>query len=90
MTWQITQPEHLLGAVRIALTQGAQFLIGRIAPNGPILQEPSLSYVHKASWGMAAAGVDRDTIVRLLDWADREALRENGDFYLPGEPPEYK
>jgi len=90
MTWRISDPAHLLGAVRIALAQGAQFLVSRIAPNGPILREPSLSYVHKASWGMYAAGVDHDTIARLLDWLQTEALRENADFYIPGEPPEYK
>jgi len=90
MTWRIAPPEHLLGAMRISLAQGAQFFLGRIAPNGPILREPVLSYVHKASWGMYAAGVDHDTIARMLDWAQKEALRENGDFYIPGEPPEYK
>jgi len=90
MTWRIANPEHLLGALRISLAQGGQFLVGRVAPNGPILREPNLSYVYKASWGMYAAGVDHDTIARLLDWAQKEALRENGDFYIPGEPPEYK
>jgi len=70
--------------------RGGQFLKGRIAPNGPILRECNLSYVHKSTWGMYAAGVEHGTIAKLLDWADREARRETGDFYLPGEPPEYK
>ena len=90
MTWQITNPSHLLGAMRISLAQGGRFLTSRIAPLGPILQEPNLSYIHKASWGMYATGVDHDTIARLLDWAQKEALQDNGDFYLPDEGPEYK
>ena len=90
MTWPIADPAHLLGAMRVSLAQGGNFLTSRIAPNGPILQEPNLSYVYKATWGMYAAGVDHGTIARLLDWVQREALRDNGDFYLPGEPPEYK
>jgi len=90
MTWRIADPEHLLQALRTSLVQGGQFLTSRIAPNGPILGEPNLSYVYKASWGMYAADVDHDTVARLLDWADTEALRPNGDFYIPGEPPEYK
>ena len=90
MDWRITHPEHLSGAMCIALAQGGRYLESRVAPNGPILGEPCLSYVHKASWGMYAAGVDHDLIARLLDWIDREALRDNGDFYLAGEPPEYK
>jgi hypothetical protein len=90
MTWRITDPQHLLGAVRVALAEGAQFLVSRIAPNGPILREPCLSYVHKASWGMYAAGVDHDVIARMMDWIQSETLRDNRDFYLPGEPPEYK
>jgi len=90
MHWRITDPSHLVGALRVSLCQGGQFLTSRIAPNGPILKEPNLSYVHKASWGMYCAGVDRDTIARLLDWAQKEALRDNGDFYVPDERPEYK
>ena len=90
MDWRITDPAHLLRAVRISLQQGGQFLVSRIAPDGPILQERNLSYVHKSSWGMYAAGVDHQTIARLLDWAQKEALQKNGDFYFPEEPPEYK
>jgi len=90
MDWRITDPEHLLGALRIALAQGGQFLASRLAPNGPILRERNVSYVHKASWGLYAAGADPATIARLLDWAQQKALRRNGDFYFPDEPPEYK
>ena len=90
MNWRITDPAHLLGAMRTSLQQGGDFLTGRIAPGGPILQQRNLSYVHKTTWGMFAAGVDHQTIARLLDWARQEALQENGDFYFPEEPPEYK
>jgi len=90
MTGLIADPAHLLGALRVALVQGGNFLASRIAPNGPILRERNVSYVHKASWGMYAAGVDHDTISRLLDWAQREALRPSGDFYFPEEGPEYQ
>ena len=90
MDWRIADPVHLLGAMRISIAQGGRFLAGRVAPNGPILGEPNLSYVHKTVWGMYAAEIDHDLIARLLDWAQQEALRENGDFYVPGEPPEYK
>ena len=90
MNWRITDPAHLLGAMRISLRQGAEYLVGRIDPNGPILRDRSVSYMHKASWGMYCSGVDHDVIARLLDWAEEEALRENGDFNFPEERPEYK
>lgn len=90
MHWRISEPAQLLEAIRICLQRGGQFLRSRVAPNGPILDQPSLSYVSKPSWGMYAAGVDHDTIARLLDWAQQEGLRENGDFFIPGERPEYK
>jgi len=90
MTWRIADPQHLLGAMRVSLARGAHFLLGRLAPNGPILGEPSLSYVSKASWGMYAAGVDHDVIARMLDWVQQETLRENRDFFIPGEPVGYK
>ncbi len=90
MNWRISDPEHLLGAIRLSLHEGGRFLASRVAPNGPICREPLLSYVHKATWGMYAADVNHALIARLLDWAQLEALRDNGDFYLPGEAPEYK
>lgn len=81
---------HLLNAIRISLQQGGSFLVNRCAPRGPIMREPNLSYIHKASWGMYAAGVDRALIAKLLDWAWEHALQPNGDFYFPNEGPEYK
>ena len=90
MSGTITDPSHLLGAMRVSLSQGGNFLKNRMAPNGPIMREPNLSYIHKASWGMFAAGVDDRIIARLIDWAEENALQENGDFYIPGEGPEYK
>lgn len=90
MTWQISDPAHLLSAMRVALVQGGQFLVSRIAPHGPILQRRNLSYVHKTTWGMYSAGVEHAVIARLLDWARDEALRPGGDFYFPQEGPEYK
>ena len=38
MNWRITDPAHLLSAMRTSLQQGGEFLISRIAPGGPILQ----------------------------------------------------
>ena len=90
MSWRITDPKHLLGAMRNALAQGGRFLTSRIHPLGPILGEPSVSYVHKASWGMYAAGVDHAVLARMLDWIQENALQPNGDFYFPEERPEYK
>ena len=90
MNWRISEPAHLMRAMRLSLLEGGQFLLSRIAPLGPILRERNVSYVHKASWGMYAAGVDHETIARLLDWVLREALQENGDFYFPEEGPEYR
>lgn len=90
MTWRITDPAQLLEAMRAALARGGEFLVGRIAPRGPVLRERSVSYVHKTVWGMYAAGVDHAVIARLLDWVESEALRPSGDFYFDEEPPAYK
>ena len=86
----ISDMEHLLGAIRVSMQHGGSFLVNRCAPHGPIMREPNLSYIHKASWGMYAAGVDHGIIARLLDWAVDNALQTSGDFYIPGEGPEYK
>ena len=90
MSLTISGPEHLLGALDVSLSQGGSFLKSRLAPNGPIMREPNLNYIYKASWGMFASGVDHDTIARILDWAKQEGLRDSGDFYIPDERPEYK
>ncbi len=86
----ISDMEHLLNAVRVSMQHGGSFLINRRAPNGPIMREPNLSYIHKATWGMYAAGVEHGIIAQLLDWARDNALQPNGDFYIPGEGAEYK
>ncbi len=90
MKWRISEPTQLLGAIRVALQEGGRFLVSRLAPNGPILKERLLSYIHKATWGMYAAGVDHGIIERMLDWAAAESLQPNGDFYFPQEGIEYR
>jgi hypothetical protein len=87
---RISDIEHLLSAIRISMQHGGSFLVNRCAPNGPIMREPNLSYVHKASWGLYAAGVEHGVIAQLLDWARDNAQQPSGDFYIPGEGPEYK
>lgn len=87
---KISEIEHLLQAIRISLQHGGSFLVNRCTPNGPIMREPNLNYIHKASWGMYAAGVDHSTVARVLDWTRENALQANGDFYIPGESTEYK
>jgi hypothetical protein len=87
---KIREIQHMLNAINISIQHGGSFLVSRCAPNGPIMREPNLSYIHKASWGMYAADVDHDIIARLLDWAVDNALQPNGDFYIPGEDAEYK
>jgi len=87
---KICDRTHLLGAIKISMQQGGNFLVMRRAPFGPIMRERNLNYIHKATWGMYAAGVDRGIIAEMLDWTRENALRPNGDFYFPEEPPEYK
>lgn len=81
---------HLLGAIKTSIIQGRNFLISRVAPNGPIMQKRNLDYVHKACWGMFEAGVNSKLISRILDWIKEHALQSNGDFFFPEEEPEYK
>jgi len=87
---RIGDMEHLLNAIRISIQQGGSFLVNRLAPNGPIMREMDLNYIHKPSWGMYAAGVDQGIIAELLDWAKDKALQPSGDFFIPSERPEYK
>ena len=49
ITERIADPEHLLGAIRVSMQEGGNFLVSRMAPYGPMKREPNLSYVHKAS-----------------------------------------
>jgi len=81
--------EHLLGAIRVCVQHGGSFLVSRCAPNGPIMRERNLDYIHKPTWGMYSAGVSHSTIAKLLDWAMDNALQPNGDFFFPEERAEY-
>jgi len=87
---RLREVEFLLGAMRESLAAGGEYLASRRHPFGPICHERNVNYMHKATWGMYAAGVDHAIVAELLDWAEREALRENGDFYFPEEEPQYQ
>ena len=54
------------------------------------MKKRSLEYIHKACWGLYAAGVDREIIRGILDWVSENALRPNGDFYFDEEEHNYK
>lgn len=82
--------KHLLNSINVSMQHGGNFLVNRRAPNGPLMREMNLSYIHKVSWGMHAAEVDHEIIAELLDWAKNNFLQPNGDFFIPSEPPEYK
>ena len=90
LEFKIGDIKHLLNSVKVSLQHGGSFLVNRRAPNGPLMREMNLSYIHKVSWGMYAAGVDHDIIAELLDWAKDNFLQPSGDFFIPSEPPEYK
>ncbi|RLI04192.1 hypothetical protein DRO38_01810, partial [Candidatus Bathyarchaeota archaeon] len=87
---RILDLEHLLSAIKISIQQGGGFLVRRRAPNGPIMRERSLEYIHKACWGLYAAGVDHKIIAQILDWVAKNALKPNGDLYFDEENPNYK
>lgn len=82
--------EHLLNAIKVSIQQGGDFLVLRRAPNGPIMREHNLDYVHKACWGLYSAEVSHGVIAQILDWAVEFALKPNGDLYFEEEGPEYK
>ncbi len=86
----IRDAEHLLAAVRVSIQQGGSFLVRRRTPNGPIMRVRNLDYVHKACWGLYAAGVEHKVIAEILDWTEENSLKPNGDFYFDEEGPEYK
>ena len=87
---RVREVEFLLGAMRESLAAGGEYLASRRYPTGPICHVRNVNYMHKATWGMYAAGVDHGIVAELLDWAGREALRDNGDFYFPEEEPQYQ
>ncbi|MEM3079772.1 MAG: hypothetical protein QXF21_05595, partial [Thermoproteota archaeon] len=66
--YRIGELTHLLSAVKTYMRKGGSFLLNRIAPNGPIMRERNLDYVHKASWGLYASGADRAVLSRIMDW----------------------
>lgn len=79
-----------MSAIRISIQQGGGFLLRRRAPLGPIMKVRSIEYVHKASWGLYAAGVDQRVISEILDWVAENAVKPNGDIYFDEECFGYK
>lgn len=80
-----------LDAALSAVTDNAlEWLVTQLAPSGPITREPSVSLVYKVAWAFAEADPERygDVLADVLDWTETNALRPNGDIYLPEEPEE--
>lgn len=90
LNFKIREIEYLLSAINVSIQKGGNFLLNRRAPYGPIMRERNLDYIHKATWGMYASGVDHDIIAQLIDWAIDNALQPNGDIYFHSEGPEYR
>lgn len=86
----LSEYHHLLAAIDISLNHGAGYLRHRLAPTGPIMGIRHLSYVHKALWGLYAAGVNHHLLSQILDWVEVNALQPNGDFFFPEEGAEYQ
>lgn len=86
----VDELEQLIGAAKISLAEGGNWLVSQHAPNGPIMRERDISYVYKCVWGEHAAGVDRSYVTRLLDWVYENALQPNGDLFFPEELPDHR
>lgn len=86
----IRELEQVIGAAKIALLEGSQWMLGQRAPNGPIMAERDISYVYKCIWGAYAAGLDQFYINEMLDWLQKHALQPSGDFFFPEEAPDHR
>ena len=78
--------EAMIRRVAVAMSRGANWLIGEFAPAGPIMREPDLSYCHKVAWGLYEDG-RLDAVDRLLDWIAAHAEMGVGRYGFPQEPP---
>jgi hypothetical protein len=86
----VRELEQLIGAAKITLAEGGQWLINQHAPQGPVMRERDVSYVYKCVWGEYAARVGDGYVAELLDWLYRNALQPNGDLFFPEEPPDHR
>jgi hypothetical protein len=82
--WRLGKLNHLLGASRISLTEGGNWLASRIYPGGPMLYEKDLNYIYKGVWGLHASGVHPSVLSRCFRWIET-ALKPNGDLYFDEE-----
>lgn len=73
-------------ASQITIDRGIEWLLGKFAPNGPILDRHDLALIYKTLAAMAL--VERsDEVTKLLDWVEQNAVASNGDLYFEGEEP---
>ena len=86
----VRELEQLIGAAKITLAEGGQWLVNQHAPQGPVMRERDVSYVYKCVWGEYAARVGHHYVAELLDWLYRNALQPNGDLFFPEESPDHR
>ncbi len=78
--------EGMIARCALAVARGADWLIERFAPAGPIMRERDLSYCHKVVWGLYEDG-RLEAVERLLDWIAANARMGVGRYGFPEEPP---
>lgn len=83
---EIEALEAMISQMEVSMARGADWLISQMGPDGPIANEPKVSYNHKVSWGLYEAG-RTEAVLCILDWLVREARRGPGEYYFPHELP---
>ncbi len=76
----------MIGQMETSISRGADWLVRRLAPYGPIMRERDLSYCHKVTWGLYEAG-RLDAVKQLLEWIAVNARMGPGRYYFPEESP---
>jgi hypothetical protein len=76
----------MITRMETAMTRGANWLIDRFAPKGPIMGVRDLSLCHKAVWGLYEDGRIAE-VERLFDWIAANACMGVGRYGFPEEPP---
>jgi hypothetical protein len=74
--------EQLERASNLTICKGANWVLGKFAPYGPIMKDRDLALCHKTAVLMMLTGRSFD-LARLLDWVQANALQETGDISFP-------
>ncbi len=81
---EIDALEKMIERMNDSMARSGDWLAGQMGPEGPIANEPSVSWNHKVCWGLYEEGRINE-VIQILDFVVGKARRAPAEYYFAEE-----